>query len=210
METEATVRLEFSNGREPMKRVGAINEAIKQFGARVSPVPTGDAPAGIRALLAQTTLTPAESEQVKAHFLLPRERLLDVISEAGREPQVPGGGALTTHVSPYDYDYPQLYVAEADVDYGRFERFHVNAAEDGTGVDEILQMLWGRGLEVHLRTPDATVLTLRLDCPARDRGWIVTYDGNGPHIATISNASPGTKVLVQVIGAERWIMKYVD
>ena len=47
-------------------------------------------------------------------------------------------------------------------------------------------------------------------CPSRDRGWIVTYDGNGPHIATTSNASPGTKVLVQVIGAARWIMKYVD
>ena len=109
---------------------------IKEFGARISSLATGDPPVDIRQLLAQTTLTPAEVEKLKAHFQLPRERLLEVIAEAGREPQVAGGGALTTHVSPHNSYYPQLDIAEAGVDYSRFERFHVNAAEDGTGVDE--------------------------------------------------------------------------
>lgn len=210
MKTDGPVRLAFSDGRAPLNSLDAINDVIREFGAHISPLHTGGASADIRKLLAQTTLTPAEAEQLKAHFLLPRERLLEVIAEAGREPQVAGGGALITHVVPYDYDYPQLYIAEAGVDYSRYERFHVNAAEDGTGVDEVLQILWGKGFEFHRLMPDGTVLTLHLDCPAQDRGWVVTYDGVRPHIATISGASPGTKVLVQVIGAPRWIMQYVE
>ena len=39
-------------------------------------------------------------------------------------------------------------------------------------------------------------------------GWLSTYDGARPHIGQLSQAIPGSKLLVQVIGAERWSMSY--
>ena len=52
---------------------------------------------------------------------------------------MPGGGALETFVVNHGYGYPHLYVVEAGVDYARFDRFHVNVAEDGGSIDEIFQ-----------------------------------------------------------------------
>lgn len=210
MKSEGSVRLEFSSGRARITSLDDINDVFKKLGARVFPLDIGEIPHDIQKLLEKTSLTPAENERLKAHLLLPRERLLEIISAAGREPQVAGGGALKTHVDPHDYYYPQLYIAQGNADYSRFERFHVNEAEDGTGVDEILQLLWGKGFEAHQLMPDQTILSLRLDCPSPDRGWILTYDGKKPHLATLSGATPGTKVLVQVIGAPRWVMKYQE
>jgi hypothetical protein len=48
-------------------------------------------------------------------------------------PRVPGGGALTTFVSPHAYSYSQLFVVLDDVDYSRFDRFHVNVAHATLG-----------------------------------------------------------------------------
>ena len=44
------------------------------------------------------------------------------------------------------------------MDYTRFDRFHVNRAEDGTGVDEVMQMVWGRGLVIVRRKPSGETL----------------------------------------------------
>lgn len=125
-------------------------------------------PVEIQRLLLQPTLTTVEAEKLKAHFLLPRVRLLEVISGAGRTPHVPDGGALSTVVSTHGYSYPQLYLVRENDDYSRFDRVHVNVADDGTGVDEILQLLSGSGIVILQRSGSA-VLTLRLDRP----GWLV-------------------------------------
>ncbi len=47
------------------------------------PLDVRSAPADLQRLLKQPTLTEVEVERVKAHFLLLRERLLDVIVGAG-------------------------------------------------------------------------------------------------------------------------------
>jgi hypothetical protein len=210
MRQQDPVRLERTDGGPSETDLAAINHTIRGFGARVTPLDLGRESPEIKRLLAQPTLDPEENERVKSQLLISRQRLMTIIAEAGRAPRVPGGGALSTHVDPHGQDYPQLYVAEAGVDYSRFERFHENVAADGSGVDEILQVLSGAGFEYHRLMPDGTIITLRLGCPSPDHGWIVTYDGVRPHLATISAASPGTKVLVQVIGAPRWTMTYVD
>ncbi len=152
----------------------------------------------------------AEAHQVREHFLLSRERILDIIAEAGRTTQVPGGGEMSTLDSTHDIVYPQLYIVGASVDYSRFDRFHVNATSDGTGVDEVMQILSGGGVRLLQHLPDEGLVTLYLDCVADKSGWIVTYDGAYPHIGSISGGQPGTKVLVQVIGPARWVMKYED
>jgi hypothetical protein len=204
MAADAGIRLEFSDGRPTLTVVADINAALADVGSHVWPLDLPDAPAEIHRLLAQPILTTAEAERIKTHFLLPRTRLLEVIRGAGRTPHVQDGGALTTVVSTHGYSYPQLYLVKENDDYSRFDTFHVNVADDGTGVDEVLQLLSGSGIVILQRTRGSTVFALHLDRP----GWLVTYDGGNPHIGSLSQAKAGTKVLVQIIGPAMWRMKY--
>ena len=210
MTLHKSIRLEFSDRRLPLTELAELNTAMEDIGCQVWPLDLREVPANIKILLGQPTLATAEAEQVKTHFLLPRERLLEIIQGAGREPQVLGGGELNTFVSNHGYPYPQLYVVQNDIDYSRFDRFHVNTANDGTGVDEVVQLLSGRGLAIHHRQHNGVVRTVRLACPSEDAGWLVTYSGGYPHIGSLRDASPGLKLLVQVIGPAEWVMRYVD
>lgn len=205
------IELEFSDGKAALKgveNIGAINAALSVVGAGVWPLDLSAAPDRLKVFIAQSVMTAAEIERLRSHFLLSRERLLETLDLAGRTPNVPGGGTLETKVANQDYGYPQIWTVHADTDYGRFDRFHVNVAEDGTGVDEVLQMLSGDGVVVHLKVPDGGVLTLRLDCPGREQGWLITYDGGRPHIGSLSSASPGTKLVVQAFGPPVWSLSY--
>jgi hypothetical protein len=205
--TTGGVFLEFADGRPPVGALCEVNAGLAPYGSRVSPLDLAGVPGDIRRLLAQPHLTGDEADRVKRQFLLPRERLLQVVAEAGRAPHVAGGGSIAPFVENHGYAYPQLYLSEAGVDYRRFDRFHVNTADDGTGVDEIGQLLSGGGIRILQRRPGGGIATLRLACPSPDHGWIV-YDGGSSHIGSFSGASPGTKFLMQVIGPERWVMRY--
>ena len=210
MVSDDGVRLECANGQSVLSKLLEINAALAPVGSRVWPLDLTSAAAEVRELLAEPALSVAESERVKAQFLLSRERLLRIIASAGRQPNVPGGGAMSTRNETHEYSYPQLYIVQPDSDYGRFDRFHVNVTDDGCGVDEVLQLLSGVGVVIRYRLPTGNELALHLDCPGTDFGWLVTYDGGKPHIGSVSAAMPGTKLLVQVIGPERWRMRYVD
>ena len=208
MTPEIGIRLEYSDGRSALTSLSHANSALAGVGSRVWPLDLTGVPADVRRLLEQPTLTGAEEERLKVHFLLSRERLLEIIGDASRKPHVEGGGALSTSVVSHGYSYPQLWVVQGGIDYSRFDRFHVNVADDGTGVDEVLQLLSGRGVVIRQRLPTGVVLTLHLDCPGDSVGWLVTYDGGNPHIGSLSAAAPGTKALVQAIGPERWSVRY--
>ncbi len=211
MARSSGIRLEFSDGTAALMGtddIDAINAALSVVGAGVWPVDLSAAPDHVNALIAQSELTAAEVERLRNHFLLARERLLEILARAGRAPNVAGGGALETKVENQDYGYPQLWTVRGDTDYTRFDRFHINVSPDGIGVDEVLQMLSGGGVVVHLQTPDGCVLTLRLDCADRDQGWLITYDGGRPHIGSLSSASPGTKLVVQAFGPPVWSLSY--
>ena len=72
---------------------------------------------------------------------------------------------MTPYVENQGYSYPQLYLAKAGVDYSRFDRFHINTADDGTGVDEIGQLFYGGGIRILQRRPGLGVASLHLACP---------------------------------------------
>jgi hypothetical protein len=201
--------LEFSDRRPVPATVEEINAELRKIGAGVWPLDLRGQPAEFRDLLKKPKLDDTESERLKTHFLLPMDGLLEIIGKAGRSPHVSGGGAMETWVTNQDYGYPQLYQVEAGIDYSRFDRLHVNVSADGVGVDEVFQMLSGSGFVIRQRLDDGEMLTLTLDS-APGRGWVGTYSGTRPHIGSVSSASPGSKLLVQVIGAPRWIMRYVD
>ena len=164
----------------------------------------------MRALLRKPRLRDAEAERIMRHFLLPRDRLLQIVAQAGRTPEVTGGGALTTFVTNQGYGYPQLYQVLKGVDYSRFDRFHVNVGPSGSGVDEVFQMLWGGGFVIHQRLDGGETLTLTLGCPNEGHGWLGTYSGIRPHIGSISSATVGSKLLVQAFGPPEWTLTYVD
>ena len=206
--TAAGIRLEPGSGGAPLTRLAEVNDVLAAFGSRVWPLELGGAPADLRAALGRPSVTQSEAARIKAHFLLSREHLLEKITEAGRAPHVAGGGELASAVINHGYSYPQLFVVDSVTDYRWFDRFHVNTGEDGTGVDEVMQVLSGGGIRILQRRPGLGETTLHLDCPAHDAGWIVTYDGSGSHIGSFSTARPGTKVLMQVIGPARWTMRY--
>ena len=201
------LRLEIGGG-PALAEIEAVNAALAPYGAGVWPLELGRAPPDIRALLARPTLTEDEAGRIKAAFLLSRETLLDTLARAGRAPHVAGGGALESAVANHGYAYPQLFVVEEGADYSRFDRFHVNVADDGTAVDEVMQILAGGGVRILQRLPGEEPSILSLDCPASDRGWTVTYDGAVSHIGSMSAARPGTKALMQVFGPARWTMRY--
>ena len=204
-----TAGLRLERGNDPaLAEIGAVNAALARFGARVWPLDLGGVAPDIRRLLDLPTLDAAQAEHIKAALLLPREALLAKLAEAGRSPHVPGGGALETEVANHGYSYPQLFVVEEGADYSRFDRFHVNVAEDGTAVDEVMQILSGGGVRILQRLPGEEAVTLALDCPSADMGWTVTYDGAVSHIGSMSGAAPGTKALMQVFGPARWTMRY--
>jgi hypothetical protein len=210
MTSETGILLKFSDGQPALTDLEKINAVLAEIGSGVWPLDLSGSPDHIQRLLRQPALTETEAEQVRTHFLLPRKRLLEIIAVAGRQPNVPGGGELTTFVSNYGYSYPQLVVVQGNEDFSRFDRFHVNVSEDGTAVDEVAQMLWGRGLVIRHRLSSGVILTMRLDCPRELSGWLVTHNGGKPHIGSLSQATPGTKCLVQVIGPAQWVMHYVD
>ena len=204
------LRLEVSGSPAAVTVLADVNRKLVVLGSKVWRLDLGSAPADVRSLLARSTLEAAEMSRLMSHFLLSRERLLEIIAEAGRMPHVSGGGALSTHVDSHGYSYPQLWVVQDGIDYTRFDRFHVNTADDGTGVDEVMQVLSGAGIVIRHRLPDGKVLALHVDCPSDDAGWLVTYDGGHPHIGSLSGARPGTKALVQAVGPPRWSVRYTQ
>jgi len=204
------VRLEFASGRPAVVEWDQINELLHPIGFGLWPLDLGAAPSAVQELLARPTLSTAEAASVEKHFLLSRERLVEIIIESGRTPQVPDGGELSTFDSTNGVTYPQLFVIGAGVDYTRFDHFHVNATRDGEGLDEVLQVLSGGGIKVRQHLTDDGEFTVTIGCPAPDAGWILTYDGGRPHIGSFTDAQPGTKVLVQAIGPPQWGVTYVD
>lgn len=210
MADEHGIRLKIAEEKPVAMSLEDANAVLTVWGIRIWSLDLSNAPGEIRKLLRQACLTEAEAERIKKYFLLPRDRLMEIITAVRENPHVPGGGELKTYDATHGYYYPQLWVAQQDLDYSRFDRFHVNLSDDGIAVDEVLQMLAGSGFVIQHQSASHGVMTLHLDCPKDDAGWIVTYSGGDPHIGSFSSAAPGTKLLAQVIGPASWTMRYAD
>src|SRR5262249_61862054 len=92
------LRLEASGSPVVATTLADVNRELTVVRSKVWPLDLRGAPATVRRLLAKPTLDDAETARVMSHFLLSRERLLAIIAEAGRAPNVPGGGAPSTPV----------------------------------------------------------------------------------------------------------------
>jgi hypothetical protein len=210
MKVDNGIRLAREAEQADLQSLEEINAELAQIGARIWAQDWSGLSDDLKSFLADPDPSPERIAEVRPQFLLPRERLLEIIAQAGREPHVPGGGELTTLDETHGVWYPQLYVAQAGGDFSRFDRMHVNIGIDGTPVDDVVQLLSGSGLVLHLRVPSGRTLKVSLACPTPDAGWLLTVDCARPFIGSFSAAPPGTKAVSQVIGPARWKMAYLE
>ena len=208
--SETGIRLFQPFGDSVITDPSEINLSLAPYGSRIWALDLSKPPDDVRQLLNQVALDTAESVRVRDHYLLSRERLLEIIGKAGRTPQVPGGGELNTLDLTHNVPYPELYIVVPGIDYSRFDHFHVNRTPEGVGVDEVMQLLSGGSVRILQHLPDRGLVTLEIDCLDEKHGWLITYDGSYPHIGSISGARDGTKVLIQVIGPAQWEMTYEE
>jgi len=210
IDVEATgLRLQPPDGVDVVTDPDTANAVMAEFGLRVWPLDLSVLPQRVNAVLDQPALSEEEDTLLRDHLFLSRERLVGLIEASGRQPHVHGGGSMSSVDTTHDVHYPELYIVAPGNDYGRFDRLHRNVAGDGTGVDEIVQVVAGRGFRIVYGLDPGRLLELVLD-RCGDHGWIVTYSGAHPHIGSLAEASPGTKLLVQIIGPPAWTMDYLD
>jgi hypothetical protein len=210
MQMSNGIRLVREGEQADLCSLEQINEILAPIGTRTWAHDLSGLSDDLKGFLADPNPTPERIAEVMPHFLLPRERLLEFIAGAGRQPHVSGGGELTTIDDTHGVTYPQFYVARAGEDFSRFDRMHVNIGIDGTPVDDVVQLLCGSGLVVHQRLPSGETVKLHLASPSPDAGWLLTVDCAIPFIGSFSAAPAGTKAVSQVIGPARWKMEYLE
>lgn len=196
-----------SSGEQLAEGFEAVNAMLEGTGVRVMPKPLEHEPPEILALLSKSELTEDENARLKAHFLLPRAQCLEIIAAAGRIPQVDGGGSMEAFHEGLDIQYPQLWVIEEGADYSDFYPYHRNTSDDGVGSDELSQILSGEGMGYRYDTLGGVVLTTKT---SPSEGVLVTFSGILPHAGPVNGVSAGSKVLVQVLGPERFRSRAVE
>ena len=111
MKVDSGKRLERDLEQGNLHTLRELNAALTPIGNRIWRQDWSGLSDDPRSFLADPEPSPDLIAEVTPCFLLPRERLREIIAQAGREPHVPGGGELTTFDETHGVWYPQLYVA---------------------------------------------------------------------------------------------------
>jgi hypothetical protein len=131
MKTATGIGLENDDNQVASESLEDINVALAPVGARICRQDWSGLSDDLKTFLSDPNPSPERVTGAMPYVLQSRERLLETIAAAGREPHVPGGGDLTTFDETNGVRYPQLYVARAGADFSRFDRMHVNTAPMG-------------------------------------------------------------------------------
>lgn len=206
------VRLSFSDGRGDAVGIEAVNEHLLKVGVRITEIPI---PADSRPLMAMSrtrALDAAEQRELLGWFELDREGLLDQIAQAGRQPAVKGGGDLSISevgVPPYPkvYDMKALDADTVAFLMGKFGRLHVNSADSGHGIDEVMTIVSGGPYTWFFALHDNTVAKVRFsEVTDGDDGWRISYPGLGVHGGYFD--APHGLVVAQAHGPRHFVMRY--
>lgn len=204
--------LRYSDGRPSLRDLAAINRVLKTVGVRLSRV---EIPAAARPLAEASAKAPLSHEQKQRLldvFALTRDDVLKEVRAAGRRPVIPGGGSMTSgeaNVPPYPkvYDLRAMQPQERIDAREKFARLHVNSADDGTGVDEVMTLVAGGPWTWYFLLEDGTVAELRMSrVAASGSGWRISYPGLTPHGGHF-HAEDGL-VVAYITGPSTWTMRY--
>ncbi|WP_319480215.1 hypothetical protein [uncultured Draconibacterium sp.] len=208
------IKLSFSDGRDDATGLADINAVLQSVGVRVSTVELPEKAKPILETSKTRALNEEEAKNLIAAFHLDRAALLNQIEKAGREPAVENGGALTTgedNMAPYPkvYDMKALSAEVTVFLQDKFGKLHVNSADDGLGIDEVMTIVSGGPWTWFFVLPDNVVGKLTLGHVKIDGlGWRISYPGLGPH-GGFFDAKYGL-VVAFAHGPEKFVMRYED
>lgn len=206
------VTLSFSDNRQSVTDVDAINDILKTVGVHLSRVALPSQALPILKLSTTTKLNEGQISSLLEIFSLTRKDLLKQISIAGRKPVISGGGSLSTGevgVAPYPKIYDMKAMSPQDHIYvqNKFGKLHVNSADSGEGVDEVMTLVSGGPWTWYFLLKDNVVAKLSLGrIQPNGPGWRLSYPGLTPHGAYM-DAEDGI-CIAYIIGPKTWVMRY--
>ncbi len=213
-QTTGELILSYSDGKPATTGVGNVNAVLRTVGVRVSNVALPEAVSPILRVSQSRALNSEEAAQLLSAFSLHRGELLDQIEEAGREPEAHRGGFLSTTeigVPPYPkvYDMKAMSAEVKAQLQEKFAKLHVNSADNGVGIDEVMTIVSGGPWTWFFLLPDDVVGKLTLGHVGLDGpGWRISYPGLGPHGGYL-DVEYGL-VVAYAHGPENFVMRYVE
>lgn len=212
---EGTLKLAYSDGRSVTTGVDNVNAVLRTAGVRVGTLPLPEAAIPILKASQTRAITQEEAnELISTHFSLHRGELLDEISKAGRKPEAHRGGYLSTSeegVAPYPkvYDMKALTPKVTAYLQEKFGKLHVNSAENGVGIDEVMTIVSGGPWTWFFSLPDNVVGKLTLGHVGLDsQAWRISYPGLGGHGGYLD--SEYGLVVAYAHGPEKFVMRYEE
>ncbi|KGJ95855.1 hypothetical protein [Thalassotalea sp. ND16A] len=212
--TEGKLTLAYSDGRKATTGVDNVNAVLRSVGVRVSTLALPKAATPILEASKTRAITAAEGEQLISLFSLHRGQLLEQINQAGRKPEAHRGGFLSTSevgVAPYPkvYDMKAMTPEVMAFLQEKFGKLHVNSAENGVGIDEVMTIVSGGPWTWFFLLPDNVIGKLTLSHVANGgQAWRISYPGLVPHGGYL-DAEYGL-VVAYAHGPKNFVMRYED
>ncbi|VWC54664.1 hypothetical protein BLA18110_00122 [Burkholderia lata] len=205
------VSLKFSDGRPDIVGVEKVNVALKDIGVHVMTI---DAPKSAHSILAasyERALSEREKQDLIHEFKLTTPELLEQVRLASRTPAVAGGGVMTeeTGTGPYPkvYDMKALDNATHKAVLEKYGRMHVNSADDGTDIDEVMTVVSGGPFRWAFTLKDGSIARFQVEkVNLGEKAVRVSYHGLGMH-AGIMDARQGL-IVAYGHGPKAFTMRY--
>ncbi len=213
-QTEGTIKLSYSDGKPATTGINNINDILRSVGVRVTTVPLPEEASPILKASQTRAITSEEADKLISHFSLHRGELLDQISEAGRKPEAHRGGYLSTSeidVSPYPKVYDMKAMTPKVKAYlqEKFGKLHVNSADNGVGIDEVMTLVSGGSWTWFFALPDNIIGKLTLGhVGLSGKAWRISYPGLEPHGGFLD--SEYGLVVAYAHGPKNFVMRYEE
>lgn len=205
------VSLKFSDGRADIKGVEAVNAVLNPIGINVTTIEIPSTAIPVLKASETRALTATEHEFLIKEFNLDQAQLLEQVKLAGREPSVKGGGVLTeeTGFGPYPkvYDMKALDQKVHKAVLEKYGRMHVNSADDGTDIDEVMTVVNGGPFRWGFTLKDGSIARFQVEkVSLADQAVRISYHGLGMH-AGIMDAKQGL-IVAYGHGPKEFTMRY--
>ena len=213
-ETQGILELAYSDGRPVTTEVDNVNAVLRTVGVRVSTLSLPEEAMPLLKASHMRALRAEESEELISMFSLHRGQLLGQIRKAGRKPEAHRGGYLSTSevdVAPYPkvYDMQAMTTEVKEFLQEKFGKLHVNSADNGVGIDEVMTIVSGGPWTWFFLLPDNVVGKLTLGYVGLEgQAWRISYPGLGPHGGFL-DADYGL-VVAFAHGPKNFVMRYEE
>ncbi|CAH9058528.1 hypothetical protein PSECIP111854_02220 [Pseudoalteromonas sp. CIP111854] len=212
--TKGLLTLSYSDGRPDSNGLKDVNAALMTVGVRVSTLPLPKAATPILEASKTRAITKEESTKLISLFSLHRGQLLEQIEKAGRKPEAHRGGFLSTSevgVAPYPKVYDMKAMTPEVVTYlqEKFGKLHVNSAENGMGIDEVMTIVSGGHWTWFFVLPNNVIGKLTLGhVDIGGQAWRISYPGLVPHGGFLD--SDYGLVVAYAHGPKNFVMRYEE